>query len=102
MILEVKVVSLNILGTFHSSLQMLFTLYLRKEGAINCWGQALHLCPILLDSFRKPTEMLRSVKRLPNKALTFSDGKWDVTRYELSIWPKKDSPWFHFCALLEC
>lgn len=74
MILEVKVVSLNLLGTFHSPLQMC-TLYLRKEGAVNCWGQALHLCPILLDSFRKPTEMLHSIKRLHNKALTFSDGK---------------------------
>lgn len=45
MILKAKAVSLiNTPGTFHSSLQ-LFTSYLRKDGAVNCWGQDLHLRP---------------------------------------------------------
>lgn len=101
MILEVKVVSLNTPGIFHPSLQM-FTLFLRKEGAANCWEQALYSCPILLNSFRKPTEKLHFVEQSHNKTSTFSDGKQDVTVYELMIWSRKASPWFHFPALLEC
>lgn len=81
MILKVKAVSLNTPETFHSSLQM-FTLYLRKKGAVSWWDQTLHLRPILLNSFRKTTEMLHSVKQLHNKTSAFSHGKWNVTRYE--------------------